>query len=170
MKLSRKTEYALQALLLLGSASRKGAAAGAPLSVRQLAEEHGLPRKFLETIMRDLRSVGVVESIAGKNGGYQLRLLPREITLLQIIRCFDSSLLEVEGEGLESEDEEFGGEPGCLNEHSGEAVERVRRTILTISEQLDQLLDSTTLEDILNDRPIQYMITNRAEFAFGEGI
>ncbi|MDX1973901.1 MAG: Rrf2 family transcriptional regulator [Candidatus Sumerlaeia bacterium] len=169
MKLSRKTEYALQALLLLGSATKNGSPAGAPLSVRQLAEEHGLPRKFLETIMRDLRSIGVVESIAGKNGGYQLRLLPREITLLQIIRCFDSSLLEVEGDAPEGE-EEFSGETGGMDPHSGEAVERVRRTILTISEQLDQLLDSTTLEDILNDRPIQYMITNRAEFAFGEGI
>lgn len=151
MKLSRKSDYALHALLLLADPSLRG-----PLSVRALAEEHGMPRKFLEAIMRELRDQGLVESIAGKNGGYNLLVSPKEISLIQVIRCFDAPLLEVQ-------------EPDADSPLSP-PLEKVRRVIRGIGLQLDLLLESTTLEDILNNRPIHYLITSESEFAFGEGI
>lgn len=160
MKYSRKTDYALQALLLLAESKTKG-----PLSVRTLAEEHGMPRKFLETIMSELRSQGLVESLAGKNGGYQLSLPPEQISLLRVIRCFDAPLLEIDPQAVQPLPE---GETTILSPPP--ALAKVHRVLTGIGNQLDLLLESTSLADILTNQPIRYMITNQGEFAFGDGI
>ena len=63
MKLSRKSDYALRAMMSLVGHYGQG-----PVSIRTLAERHDIPRKFLENIMLDLKSQGWVESVAGRDG------------------------------------------------------------------------------------------------------
>ena len=67
MKLSRKSDYALRALFTLVEHYGQG-----PVSIREIAEGNDIPRRFLEQIMIDLRHLGVVESIAGRDGGFIL--------------------------------------------------------------------------------------------------
>ncbi len=82
-----------------------------------------------------------------------------------MIRCFDGALLEVEEPTTEPNPNHRAG-----TEAHNPAVEKVRRVIKGIGRQLDALLESTTLDDILHDRPIHYLITSESEFAYGEGI
>src|SRR5262249_37471788 len=86
MKLSRKADYALRALIHLCGRPHEA------VPVRELADANGIPRKFLENIMRDLREMGLVESVAGKNGGYMLARRPDELSIGRVLRHFDGRL------------------------------------------------------------------------------
>ena len=69
MKLSKKGEYALRALIDLGIAAEVGRSL---VQVTELAASERLPVKFLEQIMQLLKEAGLVESERGKYGGYRL--------------------------------------------------------------------------------------------------
>ncbi|PYL39088.1 MAG: Rrf2 family transcriptional regulator, partial [Verrucomicrobia bacterium] len=69
MKLSKRGEYALRALIDLGIASELG---WPMLQVSELATKEKLPSKFLEQIFAQLKSAGYVKSRRGKFGGYSL--------------------------------------------------------------------------------------------------
>ena len=85
--ISKRTKYALKAMLALADQYEKG-----PVLIADLAEREGIPKKFLEQILLDLRNAGFIQSKKGKGGGYFLRRGPREIRLGQIIRMFDGPL------------------------------------------------------------------------------
>ena len=89
MKVSRKSDYALRALMTLVGRFGKG-----PVSIRELAEVNDVPRRFLEHIMLELKAHGVVKSIPGRIGGFELAKRPEEITMGQIVRFFDGLIAE----------------------------------------------------------------------------
>lgn len=60
--------------------------------VRALAEEERIPKKFLETILLELKNHGIVASRKGKLGGYLLNRPPAEVTLGSVIRIIDGPL------------------------------------------------------------------------------
>jgi Rrf2 family protein len=76
--------YGLRALVTLASARTDD-----PMSIQAIADEEGLPSKFLEGIMADLKRGGFVRSRRGANGGYLLARPASEITMLEIIRHLD---------------------------------------------------------------------------------
>ena len=154
MKLSRKSDYALRALLHLAASRESG-----PVPVRELAEKNDIPRKFLEAIMRDLRELGLVESVAGKKGGYLLVLSPARISIGSILRHFDGHLEPFEADAAE------------IDQSSPEdPTRRVQRVLREIGAKVDELMNQTTLESVLAGRPILYEITSRHEFRHGDGI
>ncbi len=154
MRLSRKSDYALRALLYLASGQSP-----APVSVRELAESNDIPRKFLEAIMRELRELGLVESLAGKNGGYRLLRFPGEISIGCILRHFDGHLEPVDPELLDD-----------LAPDENLPTAQVRRVLCDIGNAVDQLMNETTLDHVLNNSPIRYRISNTNEFQDGGGI
>jgi len=85
--LSKKTKYALQAMIALAKEK-----AGNPMLIASLAEQERIPKKFLELILLDLKNIGVVQSRKGKHGGYYLGRRPEEIKLGQIIRGIEGPL------------------------------------------------------------------------------
>ena len=87
MKISQKGLYALQALMALARHSNQGA-----IRIRDIAYEEGLPEKFLELILLELKNARIVESVRGAKGGYQLRRAPEDIRLSEIIRLIDGPL------------------------------------------------------------------------------
>ncbi len=91
MQISAKTDYAIRALLNL--------AAHQPelVKVDTIVEEQGLPRKFVEAILGELRRAQLVRSQRGASGGYALALPAAEITLGAVIRVVDGPLAEVRG-------------------------------------------------------------------------
>ena len=92
MQISAKADYAVRALLQLVAAGADG-----PVRAEDLAKAQGLPVKFVENILVDLRRAGVVTSRRGADGGYRLARPAGEISLATVIRALDGPLAEVRG-------------------------------------------------------------------------
>ncbi|MDZ4855781.1 MAG: Rrf2 family transcriptional regulator [Nitrospirota bacterium] len=90
MKLSKKSEYGLRALLELTLSYGK-----ATIQRRQIAERQHIPVEFLEQILLALKRAGLVASSRGMKGGYTLIKSPDEITLGQVIRILDGPLAPI---------------------------------------------------------------------------
>lgn len=88
--LTRKTLYALKALSILAEDSDRGLVATC-----ELAERGGIPRKFLETILRELQQHGILFSQRGPGGGYALRRDPGDIALATVVRALNGPLPSV---------------------------------------------------------------------------
>ncbi|MBP8920253.1 MAG: Rrf2 family transcriptional regulator, partial [Micropruina sp.] len=89
MEITAKTEYAVRAMLQLAEAVEP---AGQPVSVDALAQAQGLPRKFLESILADLRRAELVVSTKGSRGGYRLARPASEIPVGAVFRAVDGPL------------------------------------------------------------------------------
>lgn len=85
MIISARTEYACIAVLAL--AARHGS--GETVRIREIAEPHGIPSRFLVQILLQLKGAGLVESMRGSAGGYKLAREPEKITLGQVMGVFD---------------------------------------------------------------------------------
>lgn len=94
VEITAKTEYAVRAMLQLAEAVEP---AGQPVSVDALAQAQGLPRKFLESILADLRRAKLVVSTKGSRGGYRLARPASEIPVGAVFRAVDGPLAEVRG-------------------------------------------------------------------------
>jgi Rrf2 family protein len=92
MKLSKRGEYALRALIDLGIASELG---WPMLQISELASKEKLPIKFLEQIFTQLKSAGYVVSRRGKFGGYSLARPMRQIKFGAVIRLIDGPLAPI---------------------------------------------------------------------------
>jgi Rrf2 family protein len=90
MIVSAKTEYACIAVLELAARHVHGE----PVRIREIAAAHGIPSRFLVQILLQLKSAGIVQSIRGAAGGYQLAREPDDITLLDVMTVVDAQLAE----------------------------------------------------------------------------
>jgi Rrf2 family protein len=85
--LSNKAKYALQALFALSEKYNQG-----PVLIADLAAKEGIPKKFLELILLELKKHGILQSKKGRGGGYFLGKNPDSVTLGQVIRILDGPL------------------------------------------------------------------------------
>jgi len=90
MKLSLRGEYALRALLVLGLNYEQPV-----VRIQSISQQQNIPKRFLEQILNDLKSAGVVESKRGVAGGYRLARAPKEISLATVIRHIEGALAPV---------------------------------------------------------------------------
>jgi Rrf2 family protein len=90
MKLSLRGEYALRALLVLGLKYDESV-----VRIQTISEDQTIPKRFLEQILNDLKSAGVVQSRRGVAGGYRLARRPEEITLAVVVRHIEGALAPV---------------------------------------------------------------------------
>jgi Rrf2 family protein len=88
--LSKKTKYAIKALVILGKNADQP-----PMQISRIAEEERIPKKFLEQILLDLRNSGYLYSKKGAGGGYSLNKAPQDIYLVDIIRATDGPVAMV---------------------------------------------------------------------------
>jgi Rrf2 family cysteine metabolism transcriptional repressor len=96
MKISAKAEYACIAMLDLASSH----AGPQPVRIKTIAEAHGIPQRFLVQILLQLKTAGLVASVRGAGGGYQLALAPEQISLADVINAIDREAWRVaRGEG-----------------------------------------------------------------------
>jgi Rrf2 family protein len=87
LMLSKKAKYALKALFVLAQRNETCAA-----STDEIAQKAGIPKKFSEAILLDLKKGGMLHSLRGRSGGYVLRQRPEEITVADVIRIIDGPL------------------------------------------------------------------------------
>src|SRR4029079_908950 len=90
MKLSLRGEYALRALVVLGQNYGQDV-----VRIQTISEKQNVPKRFLEQILNDLKSAGVVESKRGVAGGYRLSRAPEQISLAQVVRHIEGALAPV---------------------------------------------------------------------------
>lgn len=90
MKLSKKSEYGLRALLELTHAHGR-----TTLQRHEIADHQHIPIEFLEQILLTLKRAGLVTSRRGIKGGYTLIKQPGEISLGQVIRILDGPLAPI---------------------------------------------------------------------------
>ena len=91
--MSAKVDYAVRALAELAAAAGSG-----PMKGEAIAAAQGIPLKFTENILSDLRRAGVVASQRGAVGGYWLREPAESITVADVIRHVEGPLADVRGE------------------------------------------------------------------------
>jgi Rrf2 family protein len=137
VKLSRRGEYALRALISLGIAAEVGRAL---VQVSELATNEQLPAKFLEQIMHDLKAAGLVTSVRGKYGGYRLAQPARTVAIGSVVRLLDGPLAPI----------------GCVSQTAYEKCScpdeshcGLRMIMLDVRNAIAGILDRYTLADIV---------------------
>ncbi len=85
--LSKRAKYALKALLFLYESKQ-----GCLVSARVISEREGIPYKFLENILRELKQNKILKSERGAEGGYAFAQDPSQITVADIIRVIDGPI------------------------------------------------------------------------------
>jgi Rrf2 family protein len=131
MRISAKADYAVRAAAELAAASSEGR----PVKGEQLASAQGIPQKFLENILGDLRTAGLVVSRRGAEGGYSLTRPPAEISVAEVLRAVEGPLAAVQGtrpEGL----------------HYGGAAARLPEVWVALRANLRAVLERVTLADL----------------------
>lgn len=136
MRLSKKSEYGLRAMIELTRSFDRGV-----VQRRFLSEQQGIPLGFLEIILLQLKNSGLVGSRRGKNGGVFLLKPPREITLGQIIRTLDGPLAPI----------------GCVSQtayrkcedcpYEATATCPIQKVMLDVRNAIASVLDHYSLED-----------------------
>ncbi|MEB2783950.1 RrF2 family transcriptional regulator [Algoriphagus persicinus] len=85
--LSKRAKYAIKTILYL-----QDHVEDQPLSAKLISINENIPYKFLENILRDLKTHQLVKSVRGAEGGYTLAKDPRDITIAQIMRVVDGPI------------------------------------------------------------------------------
>lgn len=91
MRITAKVDYAVRA------AAELAAAPPGTVKGETIAESQGIPPKFLENILADLRRSGLVASQRGSEGGYRLAVPASSVTVADIIRAVEGPLADVRG-------------------------------------------------------------------------
>jgi Rrf2 family protein len=98
VKVSAKADYAVRAAAELAAAQP----GGGPVRAETLATAQGIPQRFLENILSDMRHAGLVTSQRGADGGHRLARPATEVTVADVIRAVDGPLAAVRGERPEA--------------------------------------------------------------------
>ncbi|MDE3195605.1 MAG: Rrf2 family transcriptional regulator [Acidobacteriota bacterium] len=134
--ISKRTQYGLKAMLALGRKYREG-----PILIGTLAKEESIPIKFLEAILLDLKSRGLLESKLGRKGGYYLNRPPSAVTIGSIIRVIEGPLAPLP----------------CASETAFKPCEEcedvencgTRIIMRRVRDAMSEVLDRTTLADLI---------------------
>ncbi|HEY7211538.1 MAG TPA: Rrf2 family transcriptional regulator [Bryobacteraceae bacterium] len=135
LRLTKKADYSLIALKHFALSLRQ---AGGAVSAKEVADSCGIPLPVLSKLLQKLGKSGFLVSEYGTNGGYRLARDPRRISALEVIRAIDGPIVLA----------------NCFTEgafcgHSGRCT--VKKPLRKIHEGILRLLDSVSIEDMLED-------------------
>jgi Rrf2 family protein len=130
MHVTAKADYAVRAVVELAGSSQ-----GSPRKVDEVAQAQHIPVSFLENILTQLRSSGIVRSQRGPEGGYWLAQPAEDVSLADIIRAVEGPLVGVRGQ--RPEEIEYVG--------SAEALQNVWIALRT---NLRKVLESVSVADV----------------------
>jgi len=88
LSITTKTQYGLLALLDLAEHFGKDI-----VQINDIVARNSVPKNYLEQILNRLTKTGLVKSVRGKNGGYELGKHPDGITLLEVIETIEGAII-----------------------------------------------------------------------------
>ena len=133
MRVSAKSDYAVRAAAELAAAGVAG-----HRKREQIATAQGIPSKFLETILLDLKHSGIVKSTRGAEGGYGLARPASDISIADIIRAVDGPMATVRGERVEQVSYEG-------------AAKALQDVWVAVRASLRRVLETTSLQDLVDN-------------------
>jgi Rrf2 family protein len=133
VKVTAKADYAVRAVLQLATVD-EGLVKG-----ERIAQAQGIPLKFLENILIDLRHGGIVHAQRGAEGGYRLARDPADVTVGEVIRAVEGPLASVRGEPPESVS------------YDG-AAKHLQEVWIAVRASLRTVLDDLTLAEVVAGR------------------
>lgn len=140
MRLSKRGEYGLRAMIMLAGPSKDGSPS-AMVQIKEIAEREQISAKFLEQILLTLKNAGLLHSKMGVGGGYYLARPASEITLGQIFRTLDGPVAPIKCVSQMSY------EPcGCPDEQTC----GLRLVMGDVRNAIANILDNTSLADVVN--------------------
>jgi Rrf2 family protein len=149
MHVTAKADYAVRAVVELADAAQ-----GSPRKVDQIAQAQGIPLSFLENILTQLRSAGVVRSQRGPEGGYWLARPAAEVNLAQVIRAVEGPLVGVRGQ--RPEEVRYAG-----------SAESLQQVWIALRANLRKVLEHVTVADVAAGKlPKQVIALTREEEAW----
>jgi Rrf2 family protein len=131
MRVSAKADYAVRAALQLAAAGE------GPVKGESIADAQGIPLRFLENILAELRHAGLVQSQRGADGGYWLARKPNEVKIADVIRAVEGPLASVRSERPEELDYEGVAEP-------------LRDVWVALRANIRDVLEVVTLADVVD--------------------
>lgn len=132
---SAKLEYALRSILYLAEQP-----AGLPVQSRDIAEAEYIPGPYLDQILAVLKRAGIVRSIRGVGGGYELAKPPTQITVGDVLRAFSGNRSFEPSEALVKDSADT------------TTIQCIRDFQQRTSEAIWRLLDSTTIQHLLEQK------------------
>ncbi|HEU4672742.1 MAG TPA: Rrf2 family transcriptional regulator [Candidatus Limnocylindrales bacterium] len=142
MRVSARADYALRAAVELAAAVERGSG---PVTREAIASAQKVPLKFLESVLLELKHVGIVRSHRGAAGGYSLARDAAQITIADVLRAVDGPMANVRGERPE------------LVEYPGPAAP-LREVWIAVRASLRGLLEATTIADVVADRLPEHLL------------
>jgi Rrf2 family protein len=134
VRISAKADYAVRAAIELAVAGTEH-----PTKGDSVAQAQGIPLKFLENILADMRHAGLVTSRRGAEGGYWLARPAEEITVADIIRAVEGPLASVRGG--RPEDVDYAG-----------SAEPLQRVWIGVRASLRRVVENVTLADLASGK------------------
>ncbi len=131
MMISTKGRYGLRLILDLAKEGNER-----PIPVKEIAKRQDISEKYLEQIISQFSKAGLVKSIRGAQGGYILTKPACEITAGEVLRAAEGSIAPVEC-----------CEVGCDHSEGCMTFGLYKK----IKDAVDTVVDSTTIEDMLNE-------------------
>jgi Rrf2 family protein len=133
--LSAKAKYGLKAVLYLAEREGQGG-----ILVADIAASQNIPKKFLDTILLELKNNGLLHSKKGKGGGYTLARPAAKLMVGQIIRILDGPLAPIPCVSQTAY-------RPCLD-CTDEAACQIRRVMQLVRDATAEILDNTSLLDM----------------------
>ncbi len=134
MKISTKGRYGLRAMVDLAFHARNE-----HVALNAVAERQNISTNYLEQVFSGLRKAGLVKSVKGAQGGYILAEKPQDIKVGTILRVLEGSLSVIDG--TETMDIDRKSIQYCLKQSVWDKID----------ESINNVVDSITLEDLVND-------------------
>ena len=134
MRLSRRSEYGLRALVDLVHHGGSG-----PVALGALAKRNNLPAKFLEQIMATLKHGGIVRTTLGAHGGYEMAADTSTVTIGRVVRLLDGALAPLPCVSLR-----YYGRCSCPDE----ATCPLRDVMIDVRDAMLEILDHETLAQL----------------------
>ena len=149
--LSKKSKYALKALMVLAKEYGQG-----PVLISDIAQREGIPRKFLELILLELKNQGILQSRKGKGGGYFLGRDPSLVSVGHVIRVLDGPIapLPCVSKTAYARCRECRDERSCA----------VRIVMKEVRDATAKIMDSTSLQDML--KQVEAVVTGKESLSF----
>jgi Rrf2 family protein len=156
MRLTKRGEYALRALIDLGIAHEVGRPM---LRISEIAEKENIPIKFLEAILVQLKDAGYLDSRRGNQGGYFLAKQPGAITIGSVVREVDGPLAPIP-----CVSQNFYERCSCPDEqHCG-----LRMLMLDVRNAIASILDRYTLAEVV-EVTLRHLRRDRVPIPFATG-